>query len=691
METTEATKEQVDFEAVDFSAGDRESMAQLYEQTLKDFKEGSIVTGKVLEIRNNEVLIDIGYKSEGVVSAHEFRNLEEVLIGDELNVLLAEIEDDNGMVVLSKQQADEKIQWERVLSSFGEGSVIEGEVKTRVRGGLIVDVDGIEAFLPGSQIDVIPVHNTDSLLNQRFEFKILKISEERRNIILSRRELIEERLRSKRKELMESIEVGQRIVGKAKNITDFGVFVDLNGMDGLLHITDMSWGRIRHPSEMVNVGEEIEVVILDIDRDRERISLGLKQSQPNPWEDIEARYPVGSRLRGKVVNLVPYGAFVEIEQGVEGLVHVSEMSWTKRVARASDVVQVGDEVDIVVLGVNIEEQKIALGMRQTEDNPWDTVQSRYPVGSRVHGKIRNFTSYGAFVELEDGIDGMIHVSDMSWTRKINHPSELLSKDEEVDAVVLEVDPGNNRISLGLKQAAEDPWTSVVSKFKVGDKVSGKVTKVASFGAFVDIGEGVDGLVHISQLSDSHVERVKDVIDVGDDVEARIVRIDRGERRVGLSIKAGEIPDDEFEANKDEVLDGLRPGEHMVDLAGAFDEALGVTPAAEEWTPGGADPSSDDSAAAGDAPAEETSAEAPAEAPAEAAAEETAEAPAEAAAEAAAEEAPVEEPPAEAEEAVTEAEETAEVAEEAAEEAPASSEDSAEASEEPAEEADKPKA
>jgi small subunit ribosomal protein S1 len=416
-------------------------------------------------------------------------------------------------------------------------------------------------------------------------------------------------------------------------------------MDGLLHITDMSWGRIRHPSEMVNVGDEIEVVILDIDRDRERVSLGLKQSQPNPWEDIEARYPVGSRLRGKVVNLVPYGAFVEIEQGVEGLVHVSEMSWTKRIARASDVVQVGDEVDVVVLGVNVDEQKIALGMRQTEDNPWDTVQARYPVGSRVHGKIRNFTSYGAFVELEDGIDGMIHVSDMSWTRKVNHPSEVLSKDEEVDAVVLEVDPGNSRISLGLKQAAEDPWSSVVNQFKVGDKVSGKVTKVASFGAFVDIGEGVDGLVHISQLSDTHVERVKDVLDVGDDVEARIVRIDRSERRVGLSIKAGEIPDDEFEAQKDEVLDGLRPGEHMVDLAGAFDEALGLTGTTEEWTPG-----------ASDAPAEEEAAEAPAEeAPA---AEEAAEAPAEEAAE----EAPAEEA-SEEEAAPAEAEEAAEADEE----------------------------
>jgi small subunit ribosomal protein S1 len=434
----------------------------------------------------------------------------------------------------------------------------------------------------------MPVRNSDAYVGQRFEFKILKISPERRNIILSRRELIEERLRVKKKELLATIEVGQRRQGKVKNITDFGVFVDLDGLDGLLHITDMSWGRIRHPSEMVSVGQDLEIVILDVDRERERVSLGLKQRTVNPWDGIEDRYPVGSRLRGRVVNLVPYGAFVELEEGVEGLVHVSEISWTRRIARASDVLEVGQEVDVVVLNINRDEQKIALGIRQTEANPWDTVQDRYPVGTHITGCVRNFTSYGAFVELEDGIDGMIHVSDMSWTRKVNHPSEVLEKGEEVNAVVLEVDPRNKRISLGLKQAQDDPWNKIAASYKVGQTVKGKVSKVASFGAFIEIEPGVDGLVHISQISDTHVEKVRDVLDVGQEVEARIVRLDGAERRIGLSIRAAAMPDEEFEKQQEEILEGLRPGEDMVDLAGAFDEALGLdapSAAAEEWRPG----------------------------------------------------------------------------------------------------------
>ncbi len=583
METVTQEKQRVDFDLAGFSGKGQEDMAALYAETLKDFTEGSIVKGKVLDVRGNEVLVDIGYKSEGAVPLSEFGEDAGVQVGDEVNVLLDAIEDENGMVVLSKQQAEQQRNWDEVLDSYGEGGVIEGVVRARVRGGLIVDADGIDAFLPGSQIDVVPVHNTDSLIGNRYEFRIIKISPERRNIILSRRELIEERLREKKRALLETIAPGQRCHGRVKNITDFGAFVDLDGLDGLLHITDMSWGRIRHPSEVVSVGDELEVIILDVDRDRERVSLGLKQIQENPWDDLETRYPVGSRLRGKVVNIVPYGAFVELEPGVEGLVHVSEMSWTKRVARAADVVSAGDEVDVVVLNINKDEQKIALGMRQTEANPWDTVQGRYPVGSRVHGKVRNFTSYGAFVELEDGIDGMIHVSDMSWTRKVNHPSEVLEKDQVVDAVVLEVDAQANRISLGLKQASEDPWSSVASGFSVGQIVKGTVSKVASFGAFVDLGDGVDGLVHISQISDGHVERVKDVLQIGQEVEARIVRIDRAERRIGLSIKAASMADEEFDLQKDEILEGLRPGEDMVDLAGAFDEALGL--AGEEWRPG----------------------------------------------------------------------------------------------------------
>ena len=575
-------KRHVDFDLAEFSGDERAEMARMYEETMKDFVEGSIVPGKVLEIRGNEVLVDIGYKSEGVIPGVEFEDLKNVAPGDELDVLLAEIEDDSGMVVLSKQKADLQLRWERVLSDYEEGSVVEGTIRLRVRGGLIVDIDGVEAFLPGSQIDVMPVHNTDQYIARQFEFKILKISPERRNIIVSRRELIEERSREKKRQLLDTIEVGQRRTGKAKNITDFGVFVDLDGLDGLLHITDMSWGRIKHPSELVSVGQDLDVLILDVDRDRERVSLGLKQTTANPWEEIETKYAVGSRLRGRVVNLAPYGAFVELEKGVEGLVHVSEISWTKRIARASDVLSVGEEVDIVVLNVNKDDQKIALGIRQTEDNPWDTVHARYPVGTRIRGVVRNFTSYGAFVELEDGIDGMIHVSDMSWTRKVNHPSEVLQKGAEVDAVVLEVDPDNKRISLGFKQAQEDPWNTIVSRYKIGEMVTGKVSKVASFGAFIEIEEGVDGLVHISQLAESHVEKVRDVLDVGQDVEARIVRIDRAERRIGLSIKAASMPEEEFQQQED-MLEGLRPGEEMVDLSGAFDEAFGA--AGEEWHPG----------------------------------------------------------------------------------------------------------
>ncbi len=578
------SKRHVHFDLALFTGDQRAEMEKMYGETLRNFSEGSIVDGKVLEVRANEVLVDIGYKSEGVISGQEFADLSQVKVGDQLNVLLDAIENEDGMVVLSKIKADQKLRWEKVLASHAEGGVVEGTVKSRVRGGLIVDVDGVDAFLPGSQIDVVPVHNTDAFVNGRYEFKILKINPERRNIIVSRRELIEERMRDKKKILMTTILPGQMRRGKVKNITDFGVFVDLDGLDGLLHITDMSWGRIKHPSEMVQVGQELNVVILDVDQDRERVSLGLKQTLANPWDGIESRYPVGSRLRGKVVNLVPYGAFVELEPGVEGLVHVSEISWTKRIARASDVLSVGDDVDVVVLNINKDEQKIALGIRQTSENPWDTVQERYPVGSRITGTVRNFTSYGAFVELEDGIDGMIHVSDMSWTRKVNHPSEVLQKGEAVDAVVLEVDSDNKRISLGLKQAAEDPWDSIAGRYQVGQMVKGKVSKVASFGAFVELEDGIDGLVHISQISDQHVEKVKDVLEVGQDVEARIVKVDRAERRIGLSIKAASMPEEEFTKQQDSLLEGLRPGEDMVGLASAFDEALGLNQS-EEWRPG----------------------------------------------------------------------------------------------------------
>jgi len=575
-----AEKEKIEFNLEEFSADYKKEIIDLYEESLKNFSAGSIVTGRILEIRSNEVLVDIGYKSEGLIPSNEFRNLGDLKEGEEIEVLLEDLENDEGMVVLSKARAELQRNWDNVLETCEEGGEIEGTVRNRVKGGFIVDV-GVDAFLPGSQADVVPVRNPDEYYGKTYSFKVLKINIERRNIVLSRRELLEEQRREQKKALLTEIQIGQSRTGLVKNITDFGAFIDLNGMDGLLHITDMSWGRINHPSELLSVGQELEVLVLDIDLEKERISLGLKQKSRNPWEDIAGKYPVNSRVHGKVVNLVPYGAFIEIEEGVEGMVHVSELSWTKRVARASDVLKVGDEVDAVVLSINKDEQKISLGIRQTEANPWDQVSERYPIGARVSGTVRNFTSYGAFVELEEGIDGMIHVSDMSWTRKVNHPSETLKKGDHVDSVVLEVDPGQQRISLGLKQAQEDPWAAISSKYQVGQLVTGKVNKLASFGAFIELEEGIDGLVHISQISEDRVQKVRDVLKPGEEVEARVIKIDPVERRIGLSIKAAKVADEDFEVSE-EMLQGLRPGEDLVDLAGAFDEAFSEE---DEWKPG----------------------------------------------------------------------------------------------------------
>ncbi len=567
------------------TGGDYDAFAAMLEGEGRQMQVGQIVKGTISEIRGNEVLVDIGYKAPGVLNVSEFKDVE-LKPGDQYDVLVCNLETRDGMVELSKSQADAKLRWEALLQKYTEGCTLTGKITGRVRGGFTIVVDGIDAFLPGSHLDIDPVHDPDSYIGQELEFKLMKISHERRNLILSRRELLEERQADQKRELLSTIEKGQRRVGHVKNITDFGAFIDLNGLDGLLHITDMSWGRVKHPSEVVKVGQELEVVILDVDLNRERVSLGLKQIQPNPWEGVEDRYPVGSRIRGKVVNLVPYGAFIEIEPGIEGLVHVSEFSWTKRIARASDVLNIGDEIDVVVLSINSTDQKIALGIRQTAANPWETVQERYPVGSRVKGKVRNFTSYGAFVEIEDGIDGMIHVSDMSWTRKINHPSEMLQKGQEVEAVVLEVNPADQRISLGLKQASDDPWNTIGSRYAIGQIVKGKVSKIASFGAFVELEDGVDGLVHISQISNDHVEKVKDALKVGQDVEARIVRIDSDERRIGLSIKAVDMDDAEIAELSKEISaqpNDLKPGENLVGLAAAFEDAFAQS--GEEWQPG----------------------------------------------------------------------------------------------------------
>jgi len=545
-------------------------MEEALKQSAMGFAAGEIVKGTVIEVRPKEVLIDIGYKSEGVIPANEFQDIKAVKVGDEVNVLIEKLEDKDGMVVLSKEKAEFKQNWDRILTICNEGGTVTGKVKAVVKGGLLVNI-GVEAFLPASQIDIIPPKNLTGFVGNSYEFKVVKINQERQNIVLSRRELIEQERTERRQKLLTEMTPGDIRKGTVKNITDFGAFIDLNGLDGLLHITDMSWGRIGHPSEILKVGQELDVVVLDINREKERVSLGLKQKLANPWESIESRFQVGNRVKGKVVNLVPYGAFVELEPGVEGLVHVTELSWTKRIAKPSDVLKADQEIEAVVLGVNREEQKISLGIRQLEANPWDKALEKYPPGTRVKGRIRNLTSYGAFIELEEGLDGMIHVSDISWTRKINHPSEVLKKGEEVEAVVLEIDKANQRIAVGVKQLSEDPWSNIDKFYKVGDLVTGQVTKLASFGAFVGLQHDIDGLVHISQVSEDRVEKIKNVLKVGQEVTARVIKIDKTDRRIGLSIKAANYSQEQLKAEQ-AILDSLKPGEDLVALQHAFDAA-----------------------------------------------------------------------------------------------------------------------
>jgi small subunit ribosomal protein S1 len=534
------------------------------------FAAGEIVKGHIIEVRPKEVLVDIGYKSEGVIPGSEFDDIKTVKVGDEIDVLIEKLEDKEGMVVLSREKAEFKKNWERILTICNEGGTINGKVKAVVKGGLLVHI-GVEAFLPASQIDITTPKNLQQYVGNNYDFKVVKINQERQNIVLSRRELIEQERTERRQKLLTEMTPGDIRKGTVKNITDFGAFIDLNGIDGLLHITDMSWGRIGHPSELLKVGQDIDVVVLDINREKERVSLGLKQKMANPWDTIENKFPIGAKVKGKVVNLVPYGAFVELEPGVEGLVHVTELSWTKRIAKPSDVLKQEQEIEAVVLGINREEQKISLGIRQLETNPWDKAQEKYPPGTRVKGKIRNLTSYGAFIELEEGLDGMIHVSDISWTRKINHPSEVLKKGDEVEAIVLEVDKANQRIAVGVKQLAIDPWANIDQLYKVGDLVTGKVTKLASFGAFIGLQHDIDGLVHISQISEDRVDKIKNVLKVGQEVTARVIKIDKGDRRIGLSIKAANYSTEQLKAEQ-AALDALKPGEDLVALQHAFDAA-----------------------------------------------------------------------------------------------------------------------
>ncbi len=541
----------------------------LAESKIELLKEGSVIEGTIMEIRPTEVVIDFGGKAEGTIPAHEFLDLSELEIGSDIEVYLERLEDRFGNPQLSFDKAEQKKNWEKIVNTCEEGSVITGRVRSKVKGGLVVNI-GVDAFLPSSQVDIQAPKNLDQFVGQTFDFKVVKINRERKNIVVSRRELIEERRQDKKREILSKIIPGETRRGMVKNITDYGAFIDLDGLDGLLHITDMSWGRVSHPSEMVKTGEEITVCIIDIDEKRERVSLGLKQLSSNPWDEIESKFPINAKVRGKVVNLVPYGAFVELEEGVEGLVHVTEMSWTKRITKPGEVLNVGDEVDAVVLGIQKDDQKISLGLRQLEVNPWDMATHNYPPGARVRGKIRNLTSYGAFVELEEGIDGMVHVSDMSWTRKINHPSEMVKKGDEVDAIVVEVDVDNQRISLGMKQLSQDPWDDIDRLYKLGDIIKGKVARVAGYGAFIELDHEIDGLVHISQISEERIEKVKDHLKEGEEVSARVIKIDKDERRIGLSIKAADYDEDALAkevAAYDEVGEDL-----TTSLGDIFDEA-----------------------------------------------------------------------------------------------------------------------
>jgi small subunit ribosomal protein S1 len=530
-----------------------EDFAALFEASLKErgadglFKEGEIVKGTVVQVTKDFVVVDVGYKSEGQIPLSEFtspRGEVSVKAGDPVEVLLESRENDTGMVVLSKEKADKMRIWDEISAACERDEIVKGTIVGRVKGGLSVDI-GVKAFLPGSQVDIRPVRNLDQYISKEFEFKVIKFNKKRGNIVLSRRVLLEKQREEMKKETLKNLKEGAVLKGQVKNLTDYGAFIDLGGIDGLLHITDMSWGRIGHPSEMFNVGDEVRVVVLKFDPTAERVSLGLKQIQEDPWHRADEKYPVGTRVSGKVVSITDYGAFIEIEQGVEGLVHVSEMSWTKRLKHPSKMLEVGAQVEAVVLDIDPKAKRIALGMKQIEQNPWTLLEDKYPIGSVIKGQIRNVTDFGVFVGVEEGVDGLVHVSDISWTQRIKHPGEMFKKGDEVEAVVLNIDVENERFSLGIKQLQPDPWDTLSERTPVGSRVKGKVTKVTDFGAFVEIEPGIEGLVHVSELKEERVENPRDVVTEGQDVDVKIIDINTQDRKVALSMKAliGEGSDD----------------------------------------------------------------------------------------------------------------------------------------------------
>jgi small subunit ribosomal protein S1 len=528
-----------------------EDFGKLYEESLKTIEEGDILKGTVLAIDSEYVTVDIGYKSEGQIPVSEFRGKDGVVglkVGDTIDVLLERKEDDEGFITLSKEKADKLKAWRSVSKAFREGEIVDGTITGRIKGGFNVDI-GINAFLPGSQVDIRPVRNLDKFLGKRFKFRVIKFNKRRSNIVLSRRVLLEEERKVLREETLKHLREGEILEGVVKNITDYGAFVDLGGIDGLLHITDISWGRIGHPTEKLSIGDRIKVKVLNFDRERERVSLGLKQISPDPWERVDEKYPVGSQVKGKVVSITDYGAFVELGEGVEGLVHVSEMSWTKKVKHPSQVVEVGDIIDAVVLDVDGGKKRISLGMRQVEPNPWSLIEEKYPVGTRVKGNVKTITDFGVFVGFDEGIDGLIHISEMSWTKKVKDPSEMYRKGQEVEAVVLNIDRENERFSLGVKQLTVDPWEIIPQRYRVGDRVMGKVTNTTDFGVFVELEQDIEGLIHISELSKEKVHNPSDVVSVGETVSAMVINVDPKERKIGLSIRGLKEKDEKEEVER----------------------------------------------------------------------------------------------------------------------------------------------
>jgi small subunit ribosomal protein S1 len=555
----------------EYDLDEYEAMLEMYEDTLSEIAEGEIVKARVLRVTEKAVILDVGFKSEGSVPRDEFKDPDSLQEGEEVEVYLENLEDEDGVVVLSKKKADFLRVWEKIREAYESGTAVPGTLTRKIKGGVTVDLMGVDAFLPGSQIALRRVPNIEDLLGETYEFKIIKLNKRRRNIVVSRRVLLEADREVKREKLKKELEVGQVRKGIVKNITDFGAFIDLGGMDGLLHITDMSWGRVGHPSEVVSIGQEMDVKILDIDWERERLSLGLKQLQAYPWEDVEKKYPVGSRVRGKVVSITNYGAFIELEKGVEGLVHISEMSWTRNVRHPSKIVTLGEEVEAVVLKVDPQEEKISLGMKQIEEDPWHTLPVKYPVGTRMSGKVRNLTSFGAFVEIEPGIDGLVHISDMSWTKRIQHPSEVVKKGDEVDVLILGVDADNKRISLGLKQTQDDPWGDIAQQFTSGMELTGTISRLQDKGVAVDLGNDVEGFVPLSQLGVTGLQNPADVFGEGDVLEMRVTEVDPENRRIVL--ETTRIP--KFEGEEPTVPTATAASEMVVE---AGEEAEAEAPA-----------------------------------------------------------------------------------------------------------------